>query len=441
MKIRTWQCIVIGMLVLLAMGLVALNAWLTPYDLEKERAAARAAGIPLYPAEFTPPKPPAGGNAAPDWHAFARLMKDHRFDERSLPPTVDEWGGVPPSGEAAVRKVLASRPDLLRAVHRIAGNPMAHFEHTWTVEEIFPHWACARTGSKVLRWESLLMARDGRHLEAVEHQALGLRLANHAADDPIVIAQMVSAAMEDIALAGMADILDMAGPDARVASAVRRAIEANPSRRDLTTAMRSDTMFRAMALRRVRSREDIRYLSLQGDERYTLGSDPSNGLVVHYVARQAEAACLHGMGRYLEAFQRPAPERFAAMDAVTREIQGRSHRRLPPGEELGLFLTPDISQEPRTNTGTLAYRRVLLAACDVMYYRARTGAWPVRLEDVAHLVPMDPYNGKPLGYRREADGFVVFTVGGGSVPATPLHTGSPTLFRYPHPATGSEMAP
>jgi hypothetical protein len=48
-------------------------------------------------------------------------------------------------------------------------------------------------------------------------------------------------------------------------------------------------------------------------------------------------------------------------------------------------------------------------------YKSRTGAYPASLEDLVpgllNEVPVDPFTGKPFVYRREGEGFIVYSLG------------------------------
>jgi hypothetical protein len=81
---------------------------------------------------------------------------------------------------------------------------------------------------------------------------------------------------------------------------------------------------------------------------------------------------------------------------------------------------------------------VIRAGAAALAWKARHGAFPARLNEVLHPVPTDPFNGKPLRYRREGNGFAVFSIG----PSGTFSGGTPdnkpgnleTVFRYPLPA-------
>ena len=64
---------------------------------------------------------------------------------------------------------------------------------------------------------------------------------------------------------------------------------------------------------------------------------------------------------------------------------------------------------------SLAFLRCGIAAVAVERYRLAHGHWPDRLEDLipAYLskIPIDPFDGQPLRFRRLKDGVIIYTVG------------------------------
>jgi hypothetical protein len=87
-----------------------------------------------------------------------------------------------------------------------------------------------------------------------------------------------------------------------------------------------------------------------------------------------------------------------------------------------------------------AQEGMLIGGTDVLYYKAQHGEWPERLEQIQHYLPIDPFTGRPLKYRRIPDGFVIYSLGesgrddGGQIPRPgTLARDWKAVFRYPAP--------
>jgi hypothetical protein len=420
---KAWKRVAVGALALAMACAVLADHWLRPYDLAKERTAARAAGIPLSSVELQRPEPAPGQDAVPEWLALADLLTRKPLDEKIL-DAVDGAASLrapmmlPGSEEA--QRLLAARPDVSALIQRIASRSAAYFPHTWRVGEEYPYALSMRRAGGILRLESLELARAGRYDEAVRRQALGFRIADHAAMDPIVVSYLVGANLECVTLQGLQAILQMAGPDARIAGAVRRAIEAHPSRLDLAAVMRADSLFALTELRKIRSFDDY-YAVIDGASIPLVYMDPPpppvspgppsrpNALVRRYLAEPGEAAYLHAWIPVVRAALMPEHERVAA----ARKLQGARAENMAraPGAGLANIFEFVFAKSFTRGLEAAACRRVTLASARVMEHCARSGRCPERLESVMSPVPSDPFAGKPLSYRRERGGFVVYSVG------------------------------
>jgi hypothetical protein len=83
------------------------------------------------------------------------------------------------------------------------------------------------------------------------------------------------------------------------------------------------------------------------------------------------------------------------------------------------------------------------AGAAVLVYRgSHGGVLPESLGAALSPLPTDPFDGKPLHYRRDGAGFVVYSVGpdgkfDGGAPEAKLSSGNATLmFRYPLLSSG-----
>lgn len=216
-----------------------------PATLAREEAAARALGIPLTPAAKQAPLPPPSQNAAPLYTALTALLHAKPL---GLPKYAEGMGAThsyTPAQIAAVRRILAARPDVLRLVHQAAIRPQCVFVRDWShpLAATFPEFRTQREAARLLQTESYLMARDGKYSEAIATQALGFRVAEHAASDHDLLACLVGYACEAITLSGMQSILAEAGPNAAVDTAVQNAVRTKQSHLSLRDAMAGETGF------------------------------------------------------------------------------------------------------------------------------------------------------------------------------------------------------
>ena len=98
-------------------------------------------------------------------------------------------------------------------------------------------------------------------------------------------------------------------------------------------------------------------------------------------------------------------------------------------------MLPTLAQSSAREVWARAQEEVIMAAAGVLAHRARAGAFPDRLEQALATPPTDPFSGRPLQYRREGKGFVVYSVGptgsfDGGRPGAP-RARDQAYYRYP----------
>jgi hypothetical protein len=143
------------------------------------------------------------------------------------------------------------------------------------------------------------------------------------------------------------------------------------------------------------------------------------------------------MSTLLESARKAWPERLDVNFAEVRKEPARTSSRL-------YFLTLPYSpwaavNSHRTRTTTVgsllaATRSTLTAIAVEEYRRTKAGALPSRLEDLTpaqlRAVPIDPFSGQPLRFKRLPDGYAVYSVGANRVDDDSRGAGTPLRRRW-----------
>jgi hypothetical protein len=377
-------------------------------DLEKERAAARAAGLPLTPADFPLPQYPPSQDATPDWTALGPQLTAAGDSPAWQAVDDAEVDGVPPaSSNAALFRLISAERKTLDRLHVAANKPGRSLDRGWGPDVLFPEFARMREAAKLLRLESLAMARQGHPVEAIRNQALGFRIAKQADEDPILIGYLVGVAIENISLSGMGDIV-RENPTPAVAAAIHSAIAQGAPKYDIVRDLKGEALGSLTAIHMIGSPAAARMLS--GD---SSNYDPAvlkrrpSAFMRFALQEPGEAVYLHYMTKQIQAATLPRGQRERALEALAKE-QSFSARR-GPAYILPSALLPAFSRAYQHGDEALARRVVLMAGADVLAYRTVHGAFPDALTQAAASA-REPFTGKPLGYRRTKDGFVVYSV-------------------------------
>jgi hypothetical protein len=123
--------------------------------------------------------------------------------------------------------------------------------------------------------------------------------------------------------------------------------------------------------------------------------------------RPAAAWALRYCTRLLEAAELPWPQRRTAVEALAVERDDSA--------ELAWEILWRVPQLAGFFQTAQAHGRCAVVAVAVERHRLRRGSWPDSLAalvpDLLPAVPIDPFNGQPLYYRRTANGVVIYSVG------------------------------
>jgi hypothetical protein len=108
---------------------------------------------------------------------------------------------------------------------------------------------------------------------------------------------------------------------------------------------------------------------------------------------------------------------FAAWDTRRRELRAD---HIPRGERwdaiIAFLVLPDLTRVDASYRRHLASLRCSIAALAAERHRLREGVWPDSLDALVNAkllprVPTDPYDARPLRFRRTEDGVMVYSVG------------------------------
>jgi hypothetical protein len=120
------------------------------------------------------------------------------------------------------------------------------------------------------------------------------------------------------------------------------------------------------------------------------------------------AEMLETFTRYVEISKRPVHERLPLYKQVPVPPNDAAHT-------LSRLILPACVKIAEADVRAKAELRSAVAGIACERFRRAAGRWPTDLaeipKDILPEVPLDAYDGKPIRYRRTADGVVVYSVG------------------------------
>ncbi len=422
------------LVVLLALAVVLGGVW-TYYnvkwgrELTKELEAWKAQGLPLSMSEVIPKPVPDSENAAPIYLSVFHVS----FDPNSGPAGVNTGkladisqeeenliedyrrGRDRPKHVAKVRAIL-ERPEVketLQTLKRASQRPKAVFPVKWELglAAVLPHMAQFRDATRMLAAQALLLAEDGQMADALDWCLVGLRMADHAAMEPSMIAQLVSIAMRNITLEAVEEIIS----DKNVPAAASRALQEHLRGIDLykthSDAMVMETLVGRSVFAQFRTNPVLLYETLIGEKTEHLRklrrsyfnwlAGPLRGL--------DEATYLRIMRQQVEASRMPGMEAKPVSDALDRQL------RQTPLAMLTKILTPVFSGQAYHRGMSLARIDLGRIALALKAYKAQHGQYPQTLAQLQQTLtwqlPKDVFTGEDFVYKREGDGFVIYSLG------------------------------
>lgn len=341
---------------------------LASFELSTERAAARAAGLPLTPAELHRVRAPASQNAAPLYANLNALLKRKPLQTAgvdAIPSATWKSGAFTPSQLTAITRLVGSRTDISALIHQIAARPTAYFPHTWSAEELFWYNSLILFSAKWLRWEAISLASRGRMLDAVRTQSLAFRIATHAANDPVMTTYLVSQACERLALAG----LEYVAYNPHCNQAVRKAISTELGRykpsRDLEFVYRGETLRGVTGLHNLNNADDWRVLAsddTDGKSSRRYSKQPPTPKYLLAIRDPNEATYLHWMTRYARAAAESGTARAESLAKVGRDFWAVGRASKTPDHLWSAIAVPVFDDVASRDNDLAARREALIKA-------------------------------------------------------------------------------
>jgi hypothetical protein len=344
---------------------------------------------------------------------------------------------------AALRKFFASDPKARAEAHRLKDFPTGRYPPTYDANStnVNTNWVQqSRELAHYLHLSALLAAQDADAKQLADVCRACINNAHSMGDEPTMIGLLVRVAIMEIALAplerGMAQV-DL--PPAEL-QALQETLQREFDAPRLMWAMRGE---RAISMDMIEATHDGRLprsnlvAGMQGWRAWVPNWLPMP------LARD-RAAYLRGMNAIVEASKQPVEKQLDAMDLALNTWKSRDW--LLAGMANGCIKTTWAHARGQ------ARMRCALVALAAERYRQEHDAWPASLETLVQggqlkAVPLDPFDGQPLRYKRLADGVLVYSVGhdraddGGNIDRTnPIGLGVDLGFRLYDPTARRRSA-
>lgn len=256
--------------------------------------------------------------------------------------------------------------------------------------------------ARLLNHDVVIAASEGRTLDAIQSARAGLGVARACGTEPSSISQLVRIAADAVACSSVERILNLGEPKEGLAE-----LQA-----DLLQQSKFPYLFH---MSRINRAEFDRYFELfESGELTDYGGATSINRYLDEVEFLKNLPLNHATGltvfnQYIAASKLPFEQQRTAVMAIPLPRDG--DRRYYSCLML-IISTDSTTRACFRIQGQLASAAVGVA-CE--RYRQKFGQWPLSLDmipkDILSEIPIDPFTGKPIVYKRLQDGIAVYTVG------------------------------
>jgi hypothetical protein len=261
----------------------------------------------------------------------------------------------------------------------------------------------------LLKLDALVAAHDQKQDAALAASRGQLITGRAVGDDPMIIAQLVRMACRTMAWTSIARTLAQGVASEAALQEAQTLLEEEEAQPLLLYALRGE---------RASGHEHMKWME-GADIQQAPGVPPNTNSFLGRLSLRLSGGWLLGNHATLLDLMNEAVE-IAKLPAETqrqryRELDERVKTMTASRMEFTTLLLPAVLKVAEASLRSRAELRCAAVALAAERYRLAHGSWPESLEQLTPRflakVPLDPFDGKPLRYRRLADGVVVYSVG------------------------------
>jgi len=432
---RLWALLIVVVLLLLAFACYCARRTSPVAQLERELARLKELGEPVTFADLVPPVSPQQDGTLFYQQAIAQL----EIAQKQVPQPV--WDSVyefisrqpkKPFKLSDVQKVLREVEPALKTLRQAVNYPHMRMVDWDAAEEnpiavLFPHFSRFREFARLLCAEGLWRKRQGDIDGAVESIMTALKLVRRMDDEPFLIGFLVQGAIFAITVNGLQRILEDADASPQTYRALMVELKAWDIDRNFVRALQGERVFSITACQWAQKASLKELQELMNES----SSTPQINLSMWLSGKrtfiaQNELVMLRYHEALLSLARKGAPYDWASLERLEKQWQEEVDRPAPSLSLGALKLTWDNkalakllfftwSRAMQRAAYFHALQRLGQVTIALRLYRREHGRYPETLQELVPKylpsLPVDPFDGKPLRYKRLAKGFKIWSVG------------------------------
>jgi hypothetical protein len=329
------------------------------------------------------------------------------------------------SGEdfVVLSRELNSVSEALKTADRLADMPRGrhriHHERN-PIMTLLPDQQESRRIVSLLAYEAMRQSQKGDSKKALAACCAALNAARSLGDEPYIISQLIRIAGVVVTCQAIERTLGQGEPPPEEMSKLQKLLENEDANSSLLATTRGERAVLHQVFEGVERGEIplnlLEGLTSGGPSRGDSQSDRLKNLAItlwRMDTREDHALFLSLMNRRVEEVKRPLHEQVALEKAWDEEVRTRL---APPSRAvLTRLLLPAMQKFSEAFRREHAYLRCASVALAAERYRRDKKIWPQSVDQLSpqylSSVPLDPYDGKPLRYKRKIDGVIIYSIG------------------------------
>ncbi|MFH0911696.1 MAG: hypothetical protein V1918_09365 [Planctomycetota bacterium] len=411
-----WWMVPPALVMLLVAGVGTFRS-VTGKRIEAKLDEIRAAGCPVTLEELDAWYPTPQGENAADYYedAFRAYVECDEVESEPLP--VIGRGKLPGRGERLpeetkklVRAFLEENRDALAKLRRAADIPGCRYpiDVRKGVNTLLPELQKVREGANLLKLAAIFEAGEGRPHEAAEAIYSNVRLAESLRNEPLLVSSLVRTACLSIAADTAEQTLNLSALPGEKLDLLREAFRQAENPFGMARALTADRCFGIDLFSNFQQ-----WAGYFSSEFGGLANSPLRvPLTAFYrVSGMRELDFLYYLDNMDEVIA--VSRREVVRDRLAYTPPYRNE--FPKYAVFTALLLPALDSVIEADVRGIEILRVTHAALTVERFRVKYDRLPENLSELVpeflSEVPLDPYDGNPLRYKKLEKGYVVYSIG------------------------------
>lgn len=377
--------------------------------LERRFAEIRARGEPLTFEELAPRPVPIYENAAPIYEQAFKALKLPERDE-NLQKFLDEDTSPEDRAklEPGIRELIQQNEPVFALIEEAVSKPKCVFPVKWEdgLNALHLHSNQLRKLNSLVSARAILRGSDGQTDAALQDLALALRIADAIRGEPDIESYLVSAHMRRKALFSLKEVVSGCEIDENKAASIYQMLSGISQEDGLLLALQGERAIGNWHFDRIRKADRN---ELWGD------FEPSQRILFYLAVRGYSAISYKDQQFFLDSRERWIKAVNLPYSEVVKLTPSLDEVDKSPLAIMSRTISGTASRAWAARDAVKAEIGLAQTAMALKAYKSLIGSYPASLQELKTRIdwpiPDDPFSGKPFVYKRNGQGFLLYSWG------------------------------